>query len=124
MKAMRAKGVSVERDANVLMLQIRLVGGGLVAFPLSRIKGFTAGRLRTGGKSLFDVRIEERGAAIAWPELEIDFSVAEMVPYLLGITTASESARRAGRATSEAKSAAARSNGARGGRPRRARNTG
>jgi hypothetical protein len=119
MKSLRAKSVSVERNVNSLMLEIRLVGGGLVAFPLSRIKGFTSSRLRTAAKSVFDVRLEERGAAIAWPELDIDFSVAEMVPYLLGITTASESARRAGRATSEAKSAAARSNGARGGRPRK-----
>jgi len=120
MKMLRAKSASVEREANGLMLTVQLVGGSVVAFPLSRIKGFTASRLRAPANAVFDVRVEERGGVIAWPELDIDFSVAEMVPYLLGITTVSDSARRAGSVTSEAKSAAARSNGARGGRPRKA----
>jgi hypothetical protein len=119
MKTLRAKSASVEHDANVLSLRIQLVGGATVAFPLSRIRGFTQSRLRAPAKAVFNVAVQERGAAIAWPELDIDFSVAEMVPYVLGITTSSEIARRAGSATSEAKSAAARSNGARGGRPRK-----
>jgi hypothetical protein len=119
MKTLRAKGASVEYDANVLVLRIQLVGGATVVFPLSRIRGFTQSRLRAAAKAVFDVEVQERGSAIAWPELDIDFSVAEMVPHVLGITTVSEIARRAGSATSEAKSAAARSNGARGGRPRR-----
>jgi hypothetical protein len=120
MSTLRAKSAAVERHGQTLMLNIRLVGGSVVAFPLSHIKGFTPSRLRAALPAVFAVRVEERGGAIAWPELDIDFSVAEMVPYLLGITTASESARRAGSATSDAKTAAARSNGARGGRPRKA----
>jgi len=116
---MRARVVSVERQASILMLNIQLVGSSVVAFPLSRIGGFTASHLRLPPEAVFDVRIEDRGGSIAWPRLDINFSVAEMIPYLLGITTSSDSARRAGSVISEAKSAAARSNGARGGRPRK-----
>jgi hypothetical protein len=101
------------------MLVIQLVGGGSVAFPLSRIGSFSTSRVRSAGSSVYDVRVEDRGASIAWPDVEIDFSVAEMVPEYLGIRTAVAAARRAGSVASKAKATAARANGSRGGRPRK-----
>jgi len=68
---------------------------------------------------VLEVTVEDRGATIVWPKLDIDFSVAEMLPEYLGIVTLRASARRAGKATSQAKTLAARVNGANGGGPRK-----
>jgi hypothetical protein len=119
MSDLRAKSASIEKDGNVLMLHVRLVGGSRLAFPLSRIKSFTPARIRVAGSALYAVKVEDRGASISWPDLDIDFSVVEMLPKYLGITTARESARRAGSVASPAKAVAARANGAKGGRPRK-----
>lgn len=119
MNELRAKTASVSRDAGTLALHIRLVGGTSIAFPLSRIKSFTPGHVRAAGDAVMAVQVEDRGATIAWPELDVDFSVAEMVPEYLGITTARAAARRVGSIASTAKSAAARANGVKGGRPRK-----
>jgi DNA invertase Pin-like site-specific DNA recombinase len=52
-----------------------------------------------------------------WEELDTDLSVAGLLAGLFG--TRAHLARQAGSATSPAKAAAARANGAKGGRPRR-----
>lgn len=76
-------------------------------------------RVRAAGDGVLEVTVEDRGATIVWPKLDIDFSVAEMLPEYLGIVTLRASARRAGKATSQAKTLAARVNGANGGGPRK-----
>ena len=119
MNELRTKSASVSLDGTILMLQIRLVGGNFVAFPLSRIRSFSPARVRAVGDAVRSVKVEDRGATIAWPDLDIDFSVAEMVPEYLGITTARAAARRAGSVASALKAASARANGTKGGRPRK-----
>ena len=118
MKTLRARSAAVSRDGNTLILTVRLVGGTSVAFPVSRVRGIRAARSRSA-ESVFDVKVEDRGASIVWPSLDIDFSVAEMLPEYLGITTARAAARRAGRVASPEKAAASRANGMKGGRPTR-----
>jgi hypothetical protein len=66
-----------------------------------------------------NVIVDDNGSTIEFPKLGIDFSVAEMLPKFMGIVTASERARKAGSTKSAARSAAARANGARGGRPKK-----
>jgi hypothetical protein len=119
MNKLRAKSASITRRGRAWALRIELIGGSSVAFPLSRIASLRARRPGALGKALHDVKVEDRGATIAWPQLDVDFSVAEMVPEYLGITTAAAVARRAGGAVSPAKASAARANGAKGGRPRK-----
>jgi len=119
MNDLRAKGATVSREARTLVLTVALFGGIRVAFPLARIKSFTSARVRAAGDGVLEVTVEDRGATIVWPKLDIDFSVAEMLPYLGMIVTLRASARRAGKATSQAKTLAARVNGAKGGRPRK-----
>jgi hypothetical protein len=116
MKTLRARSAAVSRDGNTLILTVRLVGGTIVAFPVSRVKGIRTARSRSA-ESVFDVKVEDRGASIVWPSLDIDFSVAEMLPEYLGITTARAAAQRAGSTASPRKAAAARANGTKGGRP-------
>lgn len=60
-----------------------------------------------------------QGTALAWPELDADFTVASLLHGIYGGKRwMSELARRAGATRSKAKAAAARANGAKGGRPR------
>jgi hypothetical protein len=65
------------------------------------------------------VALSLHAATIAGPEYDIDFSIAEMLPEYLGITTASAVARRVGKTVSPRKAAGAKANGAQGGRPKR-----
>lgn len=61
------------------------------------------------------------GTALSWPDLDADFTIVSLLHGVYGGRTwMSELARRAGAATSKAKARAARINGAKGGRPRKA----
>src|SRR3546814_11474946 len=62
------------------------------------------------------VEILGQGYGLHWEALDADLSVPGLMAGLLG--TKAWMARRAGQATSAAKAAAARANGAKGGRPR------
>jgi len=119
MSELRAKTANVSRTGRILVLTIRCFGGVVVSFPLARIKSFTSARIRAAGDAIYNVRVRDFGHTMAWPDLGVDFSVAEMVPEYLGITSVQASARRAGSVRSNAKAAAARTNGARGGRPKK-----
>ncbi|MGQ0815120.1 MAG: DUF2442 domain-containing protein [Gemmatimonadota bacterium] len=67
-------------------------------------------------------RVELSGEAIRWPNLDVDVSVPGLISDLLGPRFSTrESGRMGGRSTSKAKAAAARANGAKGGRPRKRR---
>jgi hypothetical protein len=98
-----------------------------VSFPVSRIDSFRrrvkARRAATAGSAAFrNVVVEDHGATIDWPELDVSFSVAEMLPEYLGLSgvVRSSAARKAGSAKSSAKARASRENGKLGGRPRKA----
>lgn len=58
---------------------------------------------------------------LSWPDLDADFTIMSLLQGIYGGRKwMSELARHAGAATSEAKAIAARINGAKGGRPRKA----
>lgn len=59
------------------------------------------------------------GEALAWEALDVHVSVPGILATMLGPELVRAFARRGGQSTSEAKAAAARANGRRGGRPRR-----
>jgi hypothetical protein len=87
------------------------------AFPLSKIR-----HLR--GAAADDLRIVELqpgGELITWPTLDVDLGVPGLIAASFpGSFAARQLGRRGGSATSAAKADAARANGAKGGRPRRA----
>ncbi|MGB0913943.1 MAG: DUF2442 domain-containing protein [Phaeobacter italicus] len=66
---------------------------------------------------LASVEILGAGYGLHWEVLDTDFTVGGLLAGVFG--TKSYMARRAGQATSPAKAAAARTNGAKGGRPRK-----
>ena len=70
---------------------------------------------------LAGVEVDGLGFNLHWPALDVDLYVPALLGGIFGTRAwmARGLARAAGRATSPAKAAAARSNGAKGGRPRK-----
>lgn len=92
---------------------VDLTNGCTFAFPPRMAQG-----LETATDDELDsVEILGAGYGLHWEALDADLSVPGLLAGLFG--TKAYMARRAGQATSPAKSAAARANGAKGGRPRK-----
>jgi hypothetical protein len=92
---------------------VELANGCTFAFPPRLAQGLEAAT----AEQLSQVEILGAGSGLHWEELDTDLSVAGLLAGLFG--TRAHLARQAGSATSPAKAAAARANGAKGGRPRR-----
>ncbi len=96
-------------------LQIELTNGAMLRVPVKLIpslKGATARDIRA-------VEVLGRGGGLHWEGLDLDLSVPALVSSVFeGPKWLSELGRMGGRQSSEAKAAAARRNGRKGGRPR------
>ena len=100
-------------DSSVGRVVVELTNGCTFAFPPRLVQGLE----HATEESLTAVEILGAGYGLHWEALDVDLSVPGLLAGLVG--TASYMAKRAGRATSPAKAAAARANGQRGGRPRK-----
>ena len=110
-----AKSASYEAGTRRLVVELR--SGVSIAIPVRFIQGLAAAR--PGARA--DIRIAGRGVALHWPRLDLDVGVRNLVGGIFGTREwMSELARHAGSHTSPAKAKAARENGRRGGRPRKA----
>jgi Protein of unknown function (DUF2442) len=109
----RARAVRFDRAKGRVVLE--LASGVLFAFPVAAIPALR----RAGPAQLAQVVTNASGSSLRWDALDVDVSVAGL---LLAAVDPAERLRYlaslAGRATSPAKAAAARTNGAKGGRPR------
>jgi len=94
-----------------------LANGGSYAFPPKRVQDLE----RAAPDDLADVRVDGVGFNLHWPDLNVDLYVPALVAGIFetGAWMTRELARSAGKATSPAKAAASRMNGAKGGRPRK-----
>jgi hypothetical protein len=113
----RIGAIEHEFDARTLrfdekndVLNLGLYNGVHIAIPRSRIKWLADLPLPVAKK----MRLGSLGAAIEIRSRDIDISVSGMIGHVTGNNWPS----RAGSVKSEAKAAASRANGARGGRPR------
>lgn len=71
---------------------------------------------------LSTIVIEGPGTGIVWPSLDVAHYIPDLITGIFGTRKwMTELGRRGGKATSSAKAAAARANGAKGGRPRSGR---
>jgi hypothetical protein len=95
---------------------LTLSNGALVGLPTREIPyltGATPAQLKT-------VELLPTGSGVSWPVLEVDIGVPTLLTNLVGPQAIARGfARKGGAAKSEAKAAAARANGAKGGRPRK-----
>jgi hypothetical protein len=113
-RATQPHAVSARYDAKSDRIIVDLTSGATFAFPPRLAQGLAD----AAPAHLAEVELLGDGEALHWETLDVDYSVAGLVNGIFG--TAKWMAARAGRATSPAKAAAARANGAKGGRPRKA----
>ncbi|WP_428542495.1 DUF2442 domain-containing protein [Rhodopila sp.] len=108
------RAASARYDPSGSRVIIELTNGCTFSFP----PGLAQGLEDATEDQLASVEIIGSGYGLHWEALDADLSVPGLLAGLLG--TRAYMARRAGQATSVAKAIAARVNGARGGRPRKA----
>jgi len=113
-RATQPHAVSARYDARSERIVVELTSGATFAFPPRLVEGLAD----AAPTQLAEVELLGDGEALHWETLDVDYSVAGLVSGIFG--TARWMAARAGRATSAAKTEAARVNGAKGGRPRKA----
>ncbi len=96
---------------------VDLINGCSYAFPAELVQDLHG----ASPAALAGVEVDGLGFNLHWPALDADLYVPALVSGIFGTRTwmTRELARVAGQATSPAKAAAARSNGAKGGRPRK-----
>jgi hypothetical protein len=104
-------------DRTTARVVVDLVNGCTYAFPAQLVEDLQG----ADHDALAGVEVDGLGFNLHWPALDVDLYVPALVSGIFGTRTwvTRELARMAGRTTSPAKAAAARSNGAKGGRPRK-----
>ncbi len=101
-------------DGEPRQIIIDLTNGCRLSVPVELIQGLATA---TEAQAR-EIELLGEGYGLRWEVLDLDLSVPGLLAGVFG--TRSWMARRAGQAKSPAKSAAARANGVRGGRPRKA----
>lgn len=99
------------------MLHIDLINGSAFEVPVDKLEVLRDGKDR----DLAEVEVSPAGLGLHWERLDADYSVAFLAELALGRKTLLRAAGAAGGSVrSPAKARAARINGRKGGRPRRA----
>lgn len=107
-------GARYDSDADAIAL--RFSAGGSMSIPRRMVPGLE----REAESTIEAVVVSSAGDALSWPALDIDVYIPGLVERAFGTRLfAAASGRRGGRRRSNAKTAAARANGAKGGRPRK-----
>ena len=110
-RSVRAESARYSRGRVV----VELDNGCTLAFPPALSQGLAGAR----AADLSIIEITPSGLGLHWPRLDADLSVPGLIQGVLGSRQwMAQLGRAGGRVRSEAKAAAARANGARGGRPR------
>jgi len=112
----RASGAHYDQATGRVVID--LVNGCTYAFPAQLVQDLRG----ASPDALAGVKVDGLGFNLHWPALDADLYVPALVSGVFGTRSwmTRELARVAGQTTSPAKAAAARSNGAKGGRPRKA----
>lgn len=108
------RAASARYDRSSGRIAVELTNGSAFAFPARLGQGLEAAT----DDQLAQVVVLGAGYGLHWEDLDVDLSIPGLAAGIFG--TKAHMARIAGRGTSPAKAAAARANGAKGGRPRKA----
>jgi hypothetical protein len=117
MLAREPRAAAARYEAATGRVVVDLVNGCAYAFPATLVQDLQG----AGPDDLAGVEVDGVGFNLHFPALDVDLYVPALVAGLFGTRAwmTRELARIAGRSTSAAKGAAARANGAKGGRPRK-----
>lgn len=113
-RQMEPRAATARYDRQLGRMVVELTNGCSFAFPPRLAQGLE----QASDDQIAEVEILGAGYGLHWEALDADLSVPGLLAGLFG--TRVHMARRAGQATSPVKAAAARVNGAKGGRPRKA----
>ena len=100
-----------DRDA----VGFELKNGASVELPVRSLEELR----RVPKQALRTVTLTPAGDALTWDDLDVHISVSGLLHQAFSLAVRQELGRRGGHATSASKAAAARANGAKGGRPRK-----
>ena len=111
------RAIKAHYDLAAGRIVVDLDNGCAYAFPAERVQELRVGRV----DDLAVIEVDGAGFNLHWPRLDVDLYVPALVSGIFGTRNwmAGELARIAGRTKSPTKAAAARVNGAKGGRPRK-----
>jgi len=113
-QGLRATSATYDRTKRRVVLE--LTNGYLFAFPVAGIPALNEATM----SQLAAVEIDPSGGVLRWDDLDVDLSVPGLLFSALGVEERLRHlASLAGRVRTEAKARAARSNGLKGGRPRK-----
>jgi hypothetical protein len=107
------RAASARYDRPTGRIVVELTSGSVFAFPARQGQGLETAT----DEQLSQVEILGAGYGLRWEALDVDLSIPGLAAGVFG--TKAHMARIAGRSSSPAKAAAARANGAKGGRPRK-----
>ena len=114
-RATEARAVSARYDSRAKSLAIELTNGSRLRLPIKLIPWLR----NVPANQLAEVEVDPSGEGLHWESLDVDLSVPGLLQEIFG--TASwmrQLAGHGGQSRSPAKVRAAKSNGAKGGRPR------
>lgn len=111
------RATAARYDASSGRVMVDLVNGCLFAFPARQVQDLA----QASDADLAMIEIGPRGLGLYWPCIDADVWLPALVSGVFGTRRwmASEMGRKGGAARSQAKAAAARANGSKGGRPRK-----
>jgi hypothetical protein len=113
-RSREARAVAARYDRPSKNITVDLINGCVFAFPARLVEGLGS----ASDDELSGLEILGDGYGLHWEALDVDISVPGLLANISG--TSAFMARQAGKSRSPAKAEAARSNGAKGGRPRKA----
>ncbi len=116
-KAAFPAAVSVRYDRRIARLVISLSSGMDISFSPKQAQGLETAK----PDDLTGAQISPSGLGVYFPKLDADLYIPALLEGFLGSRRwmAAQNGRAGGKASSEAKSLAARANGLRGGRPKK-----
>ena len=111
----RVESARYDHESDRIVVDLK--NGATFMVPVSMLEGFA----HASPADIADIEVTPSRAGLHWEKLDTDFSVPALLKGIFGSKTwMSELGKKGGSTTSEAKALAARENGKKGGRPRKA----